>query len=58
MAIIAILFIITILAIAGIGIVQKIKTALFNRKWEKQNQALDEKIATFKEKKKYVRYSA
>lgn len=58
MAIIAILFIIMILAIAGVSIIQIIRTTLFNRKWEKQRETLDGKIATLKEKKKYVRYLA
>ena len=58
MEIIIILLVITILAIVGVGIIQKIKTARFNRKWEKERVAIDEKVATLKEKKKYVRYSA
>ena len=57
MEIIIIVLVITILAIVGVAIIQKIKTACFNRKWNRQSEELEEKVENARERRKHISYS-
>lgn len=57
MTIIIIMLTITIAIIAEQALVQKIKSVRFQRKWDRQNKDLKEKVANIKESRKHISYS-